>query len=361
MAVDSAGLVKVPTLKGIHYAMRSGMSAADTIFDALRSDDVSETALAGYREALLASDVGRDLYASRNFRSSFHGGLYSGIVRWGTRMLLGGGSRRRGPAEPDWKRMRHADRFPERPPGPKPDGKLFLDKLSDVHRSGTAHRDDAPSHIRVIDPSVCIDRCLPTHGTVPCEHFCPAQVYQMQGEGAARRIEVSFQNCVHCKTCVILDPCDAGQVPGMQNIQWRAPAEGAATPKIGKSTSGTSEVAGIGIALVIHQVAIKRATPLTRHASILIPAGAGSTKTPKKKRRPIPVPISLASRLDSITGTPATCFVFLPLSRFYSATMLWKPAFMKAKTHKNYPKSTIARMLRGTKEEQHYRHVFSAL
>ena len=78
----------------------------------------------------------------------------------------------------------------------------------------------------MIDPAACLERCVPIHGTVPCEHFCPAQVYEMIGEGEARHVEVSYQNCVHCKTCVIVDPCDVGQVPGMQNIEWRAPAEG---------------------------------------------------------------------------------------------------------------------------------------
>jgi electron-transferring-flavoprotein dehydrogenase len=226
IAGDSAGLVNVPTLKGIHYAMRSGIVAADTIFEALREGDVSEERLSGYRESLLATEVGRDLHASRAFRASFHDGLFPGIVRWGSRMLLGGGPRTRIPARPDWRGMQAAGRFPSRPAPPRSDGKLFLDKLEDVHRSGTAHRDDAPSHIRVIDPTVCVRHCVPTHGAVPCEHFCPAQVYEMQGEGDDRRVEVSFQNCVHCKTCVILDPCDAGQVEGMQNIEWRAPAEG---------------------------------------------------------------------------------------------------------------------------------------
>ena len=223
---DSAGLVNVPTLKGIHYAMRSGMIAADTAFEALRDDDFSSERLAGYRTRLLDSEVGRDLWASRNFRSSFDRGLYAGIVRWGSCLMLGGGPKRRGPAQPDWKGMGQASSFAARPPAPKPDGKLFLDKLGDVHRSGTAHRDDAPSHIRVLDPKICTDRCEPHHGTVPCEHFCPARVYEMQGEGEARAVQVSFQNCVHCKTCVIIDPCASGVVEGLQNIEWRAPAEG---------------------------------------------------------------------------------------------------------------------------------------
>jgi electron-transferring-flavoprotein dehydrogenase len=226
LAGDSAGMVNVPTLKGIHYAMRAGMLAGDTLFEALRSGDASEDGLKSYQQAVESSEIGKDLWASRNFRSSFHDGLYKGMVRWGLRMMTGGGSRERVPAEPDWKTMHSADDFAARPPRPASDGKLFLDKLTDVHLSGTAHRDDAPSHIRILDPGACVDRCIPRHGTAPCEHFCPAHVYELQGEGAQSRIEVAFQNCVHCKTCVILDPCDTSADDGVQNIQWRAPAEG---------------------------------------------------------------------------------------------------------------------------------------
>ena len=226
LAGDSAGLVNVPTLKGIHYAIRSGMLAAECTYAALTAGGDLEAGLAAYRPALERSEVGRDLWASRNFRASFHHGLYPGLMRWGGRLLLGGGSRTRIPARPDWMAFRPRSEFRTRPAPPKPDGKLFLDKLGDVHRSGTAHRDDAPAHIRVVDPAVCSDRCLPFHGVAPCEHFCPARVYELQGEGRERRIEVAFQNCVHCKTCVIADPC--GSVAGgpIQNIEWRAPAEG---------------------------------------------------------------------------------------------------------------------------------------
>lgn len=226
IAGDSAGLVNVPTLKGIHYAMRSGMLAADVLFDALKANDTSATRLAPYQKKLEDSEVGRDLWASRNFRSSFHGGLYKGVMRWGMRMMSGGGSRKRTPTRPDWEAMGAAKDFAQRPPRPASDGKLFVDKLTDVHRSGTSHRDDAPSHISILDPAACIEQCIPRHGTAPCEHFCPAQVYELQGEGKHRHIEIAFQNCVHCKTCVIIDPCDVSSEPGTQNIQWRAPAEG---------------------------------------------------------------------------------------------------------------------------------------
>ena len=221
VAGDSAGLVNIPTLKGIHYAMRSGILAADSALNALQADDFSAGRLAGFRDALMRSEVGQDLWSSRNFRSSFHGGLYPGLLRWGTYLFFGGGPRRRRPVHADWQTLGRASDFKRRAPRAKPDGRLYLDKLTDVHRSGTTHRDDAPPHIRILDPGACVERCIPQHETVPCEHFCPAKVFELQGEGEKRGIHIAFQNCVHCKTCVILDPCDVGPNDHFQNIEWR--------------------------------------------------------------------------------------------------------------------------------------------
>jgi len=95
-----------------------------------------------------------------------------------------------------------------------------------VFHSGTQHREDQPSHIRILDPAKCLSECMPRFGDAPCTHFCPAKVYELVGEGANRRIQVNFANCVHCKTCVIKDPIDVLSEDNVQNIVWRAPAEG---------------------------------------------------------------------------------------------------------------------------------------
>ena len=73
---------------------------------------------------------------------------------------------------------------------------------------------------------MCSNDCVPRFGTPPCTHFCPAQVYELESRDGQPFIRVNFSNCVHCKTCVIVDPCDARSGDGLQNIDWRAPAEG---------------------------------------------------------------------------------------------------------------------------------------
>ncbi len=223
---DSAGFVNIRQLKGIHYAMLSGILAADTAFEALVAGDFSEGRLASYARRLRESIVYRDLYRDRNFRHAFRGSFRAGLVRSQAYAFLGGGPRRRPRIEPD--HVRFETELPVAGPRrlPTAEGGLFVDKLTAVFKSGTIHREDQPSHIRILDPGRCTDTCIPRYGTAPCTHFCPANVYELVGEGAGRRIQVNFANCVHCKTCVILDPIDVLERDGIQNIDWRAPAEG---------------------------------------------------------------------------------------------------------------------------------------
>ena len=106
------------------------------------------------------------------------------------------------------------------------DGKLALDKLTDVYHSGAIHEEDQPAHLVVRDPELCITRCTQEYGN-PCQHFCPAAVYEWPhaDAGAARAaggVVINFSNCVHCKTCDIADP--------YQIIEWTVP-EGGGGPK----------------------------------------------------------------------------------------------------------------------------------
>jgi electron-transferring-flavoprotein dehydrogenase len=105
-------------------------------------------------------------------------------------------------------------------PGPKPvkyDNKLTFDKVSDVFRSGTEHNEDQPSHLKVLDFGICIERCTKEYGN-PCQYFCPAAVYEIEVVDGGRRPKVNFSNCVHCKTCDIMDP--------YQIIDWVTPEGG---------------------------------------------------------------------------------------------------------------------------------------
>jgi electron-transferring-flavoprotein dehydrogenase len=227
LAGDSAGFVNVKLLKGIHYAMSTGMAAAGTILEAILSGDFTSSKLAGYEKRLKSSYVMDDMWRDRNFRISFEKGLYRGLMSVGLHRFTGGGTRQRMPVTSD-----HTSFVPASQVGPAPadpdgfDPSTILDKLTDVHRSGTIHREDQPSHIAIVKPEICTEKCIPTYGVAPCTNFCPANVYELVGEGEGRQIQVNFSNCVHCKTCVILDPFDADGTDDIQNINWRAPAEG---------------------------------------------------------------------------------------------------------------------------------------
>lgn len=226
---DSAGLLNVPYLKGIHYAMKSGMLAAETIFDALLRNDSSASELSSYETRLASSYVMRDLYKVRNFRRAFAYGRLPGLLLGGLTMWTSLGPVKPGAVREDFRHLQPLDRavrgrWTEEPA--QYDAGVLADKLTDVYHSGTQHREDQPSHIRILDPARCVTDCIPRFGDAPCTHFCPAKVYEIVGEGDARRIQINFANCVHCKTCVIKDPIDVTPGDHVQNIVWRAPAEG---------------------------------------------------------------------------------------------------------------------------------------
>ncbi len=226
---DSAGFLNVPYLKGIHYAMKSGMMAAETIFGALLRSDSSASELSSYEARLATSYVMEDLYRVRNFRRVFAYGRLSGLLLGGLTMWTGLGPTKPGGVHEDFRHLRPLDQAVRGRWACEPeqyDAGVLVDKLTDVSHSGTQHREDQPSHIQILDPTRCLTDCIGRFGDAPCTHFCPAKVYELLGEGVSRRIQINFANCVHCKTCVIKDPLDVLNVDHVQNISWRAPAEG---------------------------------------------------------------------------------------------------------------------------------------
>ena len=91
------------------------------------------------------------------------------------------------------------------------DGKLTFSKEHLVSWSGTRHEADQPPHLQVVEPDLCATRCTEEYGN-PCEHFCPAAVYELVDDAktpGGRRLFIHHENCVHCKTCDIADPCEA--------------------------------------------------------------------------------------------------------------------------------------------------------
>lgn len=204
LAGDSAGLLNSQRLKGIHLAIESGRLAAEAAYPAIAQREPER--LRQYSEAVRSGVIGRELWAVRNFHQAFEHGLFSGMAHTALQMLSGGrGWRRRYPAVPGPQRMRPLAEMKREAASWQPDGRLTFDKLRDVYYSGTRHEEDQPSHLKILDPEICRSRCGHEFGN-PCQFFCPAQVYEMSGEGSERRLQLHPANCVHCKTCDIMDP-----------------------------------------------------------------------------------------------------------------------------------------------------------
>ena len=196
IAGDGAGLVNVPALKGIHYAMRSGMLAAESAFDALGPGRTAwePGALESYDQALKESYVWKDLERVRNMRPAFQYGFTRGA------MLAGVALNTLGKLPPGDMKLEADAQVPVSVGDrvlsyPDPDGQLTFDKLSSVFLSGNKTRDDAPSHIRV-------DRKVRREVAEAWVHMCPAQVYELGGvaspAGNVVDVEVTASNCVQC-------------------------------------------------------------------------------------------------------------------------------------------------------------------
>lgn len=188
---DAAGLVDVATLKGIHYAMRSGIVAARTIYDALAADDPSAARLAAYDQRLRV-DLARDpLYRNRNMRLAFKSGLLRGGVRALAMQLTRGsfpGRRIRSESDVQVPRTRRLGR------SFVADGVRTFDKVDAVFRAGNATRDDIPSHLLTGQVAGEMAEFY--------EHLCPAGVYERRGDG----LRVNPPNCVDCKATDVLGP-----------------------------------------------------------------------------------------------------------------------------------------------------------
>jgi electron-transferring-flavoprotein dehydrogenase len=214
---DSGSFLDSQRLKGIHLAMKSGMLAAETIFEALKKGDTSAKMLKLFKEKIDRSYIKTELWKVRNFHQGFQTGLLNGFLNSGLQQLTGG----RGLIDPMKAHPGHeaysqiyGRPAPERFKG---DGKLTFDRLTDVYHSGTRHEEDQPCHLKVQDLNICATRCVEEFGN-PCQYFCPAAVYEMVKEGAGVKLKINAANCVHCKTCDIADP--------YQIIDWVVPEGG---------------------------------------------------------------------------------------------------------------------------------------
>jgi electron-transferring-flavoprotein dehydrogenase len=227
LAGDCAGFMNSFRLKGIHLAMKSGMLAAETAFDAIRAGDTSGVRLRDYENKVNGSWIREELYPVRNVHQAFGSGLMAGLAFSAWTMVTGGRWPKLIEGRPGHTQMRFLDEYYGHVPksleasnAVRPDRVLTFDKVTSVHYSGTRHDEDQPSHL-LVQTDVCYSRCGEEFGH-PCQRFCPAHVYEIIEEGDRKRLQINAANCVHCKTCDIMDP--------YQVITW-VPPEGGGGPQ----------------------------------------------------------------------------------------------------------------------------------
>lgn len=221
---DTGGFLDGMRLKGIHLGMKSGMMAAETIWEALETGKNDRAALAAFERKFEASWAYAELRTARNFHQGFERGMWLGLINAGLSTVTGGrgfGVIEKLKGEPGYERMEKMGWQPQQTPRAKIDNVLTFDKLTDVYSSGTMHEENQPCHLKVSDTNICRDRCTVEYGN-PCRHFCPAAVYEPMFEPVdgkfQGRLQINFTNCVHCKTCDIADP--------YQIITWVPPQGG---------------------------------------------------------------------------------------------------------------------------------------
>jgi electron-transferring-flavoprotein dehydrogenase len=218
---DSANLVDSQKLKGLHTAIKSGMFAAEVLFEAFRTNNFSADQLAKYEEKLKNSWIYSDLRKSRNFTPAVAMGIpFPGGLLLGFQMLAGGatpiGDLKTKPDYATTEDMKHFYGSTSPEPLPKADDRIVVSKLTDIYLSGTAHDEKQKSHIELKNDAKC-RKCIAEYGA-PCTVFCPASVYELHQD----KIRVNFSNCLHCKTCDLKCP--------FENIVWNLP-EGGGGPR----------------------------------------------------------------------------------------------------------------------------------
>ncbi|MGB7218762.1 MAG: electron transfer flavoprotein-ubiquinone oxidoreductase [Vicinamibacterales bacterium] len=218
---DAAGFMNSMRLKGIHLAMRSGMLAAETAYEAVRNGDTSAACLQRFEQRVNDGPIKRELYPVRNVHQAFGHGLFAGLAYAGFALLTGGWWFRPMKSTPGHARMEKLAGGSSRASDTvKPDRKITFDKVTNVHYSGTRHDEDQPAHL-LVQTDVCNTICTEEYGN-PCQRFCPADVYEMVMDATSSRLKINASNCVHCKTCDIMDP--------YQVITWVTP-EGGGGPR----------------------------------------------------------------------------------------------------------------------------------
>ncbi|MFH1044022.1 MAG: electron transfer flavoprotein-ubiquinone oxidoreductase [Pseudomonadota bacterium] len=213
---DSAGFLNVPKIKGIHTAMKSGMTAAEAVCDALAREGTQE--VKNYADKVRGTWIWDELYRVRNIRPSFHWGFWGGLVYSALDTFVFQG-------KAPWTLHNRDDHSALKKAAdcqpieyPKPDGKISFDKLSSLFISNVSHEENQRCHLTLKDAAVPVNLNLARYAG-PEQRYCPAGVYEfVKNEDGSDRLQINAANCVHCKTCDIKDPT--------QNINWVVPEGG---------------------------------------------------------------------------------------------------------------------------------------
>lgn len=213
-----AGFLNGAKIKGAHNAIKTGMLAAESIFNAVSKDETAKD-LTCYEDAVKASWVYRELEKARNFGPALHrfGTFFGAAFAFIDQNIFRGKLpfTMKNP-EPDHDSLA-SSRDAAQIDYPRPDGKISFDLMSSVFLSSTNHEEDQPSHLKLIDASIPVDYNLPEFDE-PAQRYCPAGVYEIVADNGQPTFRINAQNCVHCKTCDIKDP--------LQNIRWTVPEGG---------------------------------------------------------------------------------------------------------------------------------------
>lgn len=230
---DSAGLVAMPALKGIHLAIRSGMLAAQTAAEALVKNDTSENTLQLYETLLNNSPIQKELYAVRNFRQGFAKGLITGGLHFGTQLITGGaGFFGRLRSHADYQTTLKLSELKKKPFKERFKGKLEFDKVltfdksTDVYHSGVYHDEQQVGHLHINNPDIFNAVNIEQYGS-PEQFYCSSEVYELHtSKTGQKELRIHAENCMHCKTCDIKSPGQAitwvvpngGNGPDFQNM-----------------------------------------------------------------------------------------------------------------------------------------------
>lgn len=216
----TAGFLNVPKIKGSHTAMKSGMLAAEAVFDLLGVEgDAAPAEADAYEASIRSSWIWDELHRVRNIRPGFRWGMWAGLINAAIDTYIFRGKApwtlRHHPDHTSLKKASDAPKIDY----PKPDGEVSFDRLSSVFISNTNHEENQPAHLTLKDDGVPITVNLELYDA-PEQRYCPAGVYEIirEDDGSNPQLQINAQNCVHCKTCDIKDPT--------QNINWVVPEGG---------------------------------------------------------------------------------------------------------------------------------------